>query len=240
MLKKKGLTKRLLKWVFILAVTITAASFLIPVYPEAPEETREPIVALNVSPSGERLLLRTLAHDYDFALPPNRLNELSSARYDRLPSLGGTRVGLDRIMVQSTGMAATRISIVLGGYDSRQGETKGSLLPDDLRSDLADIGFAPSNGNSVGDFDTPLYMVWNTELSGQQYPANSREAYSGVDLTTSAASEATVAADDGPALKQNRRLNAALRPLRALREGVETVVMALYMLITGASPAPRG
>ena len=240
MLKGRGLTKRLLKWVFILAAMIVAASFLVPVYPEVPEETREPIVALNVSHSGERLLLRTRTHDYDFALPPNRLNELSSARYDRLPSLGGTRVYLDRITVQSTGVAATRISIMLGGYDSSEGETKGSLLPDDLRSDLAELGFVPSNGNSVGDFDTPLYMIWNAELSGQQYPANSREAYEGMDLMASASSEALIASDDELALKRNRRLNAVLRPLTAIREGVETVAVALYMLIAGAKFGPRG
>ncbi|MGO4703704.1 hypothetical protein [Dyella sp. 2RAB6] len=83
-------------------------------------------------------------------------------------------------------------------------------------------------------------MVWNAELSGQQYPANSREAYEGMDLMTSATSEALVASDDELALKQNRRLNAVLRPLTALREGVESVAFALYMLITGANPGPRG
>jgi hypothetical protein len=221
-------------------VTIIGASFLVPTYPDVPTETNEPVVALNVSRSGERLLLRTLAHDYDFVLSPNHLNELSSPRFDRLSSLGGTRAHLDRIRVQSTGMATTKISIMLGGYDPSLGETKRGILPDDVRADLAALGFVPSNGNAVGDFDTPLYMVWSTELSGRQYPANSREADIGIDLTAPTASDVLVTSDDQPALEQNRRLNAMLRPLTALREGVETAALVLFMIVTGANPTPSG
>lgn len=234
------MTKRLLKLILILVAMTIVASFLVPTYPDIPVETKEPILALKVGNSGERLLLRTLAHDYDFALPPNRLNELSSARYDRLLSLGGTRVGLDRIRVQSTGIVKTKISIVHGGYDPSLGETKKSILPDDLRADLAALGFVPSNGNSVGDFETPLYMVWDAELSGRQYPANSRETDTGIDLMTSTVSEALVISDDETAMEQNRRLNAMLRPLTALREGVENLAFVLFMLVIGVNPAPHG
>lgn len=232
--------KRLLKLALVLAIVIVGVSFLVPIYPDAPVETNEPVVALNVSNSGERLLLRTLAHDYDFLLPPNRLNELSSTRFNQLRSLGGTRVHLDATRVQSTGMATTKISIMLGGYDSNLIETKRGILPDDLRADLAALGFMPSNGNFVGDFDVPLYMVWSTELSGRRYPANSREAYTGVDLTTPTVSETLVVSDDEPTLERNRRLNTILRPLTALRDGVETGALVLFMIIIGANPAPGG
>lgn len=234
------MTKRVLQLALILVTTIVGASFLVPTYPDVPAETNEAIVALNVSNSGERLLLRTLVHDYDFALSPNRLNELSSPRFDQLRSLGGTRAYLDKIRVRSTGMATTRISIMLGGYDPSLSETKRGILPDDLRAELAALGFAPSNGNVVGDFDTPLYMVWSTELSGRQYPANSRTVYAGIDLMTPTASDVSVTSDDQPALEQNRRLNAMLRPLTALREGVETTVIVLFMFVIGANPAPGG
>ena len=234
------MTKRLLKLVLILMATIIGISFLVPTYPDAPVETNEPVVALNVSNSGERLLLRTRGHDYDFVLPPNRLNELSSRRYDQLSSLGGTRAYLDTIRVQSTGMATSKISIMLGGYDSNLSETKKGILPEDLRADLAALGFVPSNGNVVGDFDTPLYMVWSTELSGRQYPVNSREPYTGIDLTTPTASETLVASEDGSALERNRKLNAMPRPLTALRDGVETVALVLFMTIIGANPTPGG
>ncbi|SCB38105.1 hypothetical protein [Rhizobium lusitanum] len=234
------MTKRLLKLPLILVVAIIGISFLVPTYPDVPVETNEAVVALNVSNSGERLLLRTLVHDYDFTLPPNRLNELSSARYDRLSSLGGTRAYLDKIRVRSTGMATAKISIMLGGYDSNLSKTRKGILPDDLRADLVTLGFVPSNGNVVGDFDTPLYMIWSTELSGRQYPANSREAYTGVDLTTPTVSETLVVSDDEPALERNRRLNTMLRPLTALRDGVETGALVLFMIIIGANPAPGG
>ncbi|WP_234908431.1 hypothetical protein [Rhizobium rhizogenes] len=234
------MTKKLLKLALVLMVTVIGASFLVPTYPDAPVETNEPVVALNVSSSGERLLLRTLVHDYDFLMPPNRLNELSSTRYDQLSSLGGTRAYLGTIRVQSTGMATSKISIMLGGYDSSLSETKKGVLPDDLRADLAALGFVPSNGNVVGDFDTPLYMVWSTELSGRQYPVNSREAYTGIDLTAPTASEVLVTSDDQPALERNRRLNAMLRPLTALREGMETAALVLFMIVIGANPTPGG
>lgn len=234
------MTKKLLKLALILAVAIVGVSFLVPTYPDIPVETNEPVVALNVSNSGERLLLRTLAHDYDFLMPPNRLNELSSTRYDQLSSLGGTRAYLGTIRVQLTGMATTKISIMLGGYDSSLSETKKGILPDGLRAELAALGFEPSNGNVVGDFDAPLYMVWSTELSGRQYPANSREAYTGRDLMTPTASDVSVTSDDQPAQEQNRRLNAMLRPLTALREGVETLAIVLFMIVIGANPAPNG
>jgi hypothetical protein len=232
--------KRFLKLALILVATIIGVSFLVPTYPDVPMETSEPVVALNVSSSGERLLLRTLAHDYDFLLPPNRLNELSSPRFDRLNTLGGTRVYLDATRVQSTGMATTKISIMLGGYDSNLIETKRGILPDDLRADLAALGFLPSNGNFVGDFDAPLYMVWSTELSGRQYPASSREANTGKDLMTPMLSETLVITDDEPTQERNRRLNAMLRPLTALREGVETSAIVLFLIIIGANPAPGG
>lgn len=234
------MTKRLLKLALILMAIVIGVSFLAPAYPDASVDAKESLVAFKLSKSGERLLLRTSAHDFEFALPANQVNGLSSARYDRLSSFGGVRAYLDTIRVQSTGMATTRIDIMLGGYDARQSETGKGILPDDLRADLAELGFVPSNGNVVGDFDPPLYMIWSADVSGRQYPANSREAYIGMDLTAFMQPDLLVAADDAPALDRNRRLDTILRPLAAVRGAVETAAFALFMIITGANPAPGG
>lgn len=229
-----------MKLALMLVAAIIGISFLVPTYPEIPEEANEPVVALNVSGSGERLLLRTLKRDLDFALPPNRLNELSSMRYGQLRLLGGVRVYLDKISVLPAGTAAARISIMLGGYDSNLSETKRGILPDDLRAGLVELGFVPSNGNVVGDFEVPLYMVWRAELSGRQYAAGSRTPYSGIDLMTSTVSDVLVTANDEPALERSRQINALLRPLTALREWVETAVIVLFMILIGANPTPGG
>lgn len=234
------MTKRLLTLALILMAMVIGVAFLVPTYPDAPMVAKETVVELRLSNSGEGLFLRTDLHDFDFALPANQLNVLSSPRYERLNSLGGVRTYLDTIRVQSTGTAATKVSIMLGGYDSRLSETKKGILPDDLRADLAELGFAPSNGNVVGDFDPPLYMIWSAEVSGRQYPANSREAYTGLDLLALTQPEILVAAADAPTLERNRRLNTLLRPLTAVRDAVETAAFVLFMVITGTKPVPGG
>ncbi|WP_158515715.1 hypothetical protein [Pararhizobium polonicum] len=44
-----------MKLALILVAMIVGVSFPVPTYPEIPEESNEPVVALNVSGSGERL-----------------------------------------------------------------------------------------------------------------------------------------------------------------------------------------
>ncbi|MFK0206497.1 hypothetical protein [Agrobacterium sp. NPDC090283] len=223
-----------------LIIAVVGALFLVPVYPEVPPQLREPVVALNLDTSGDRLLLRTQGSDFEFILPPNRLKELSATGFDRLRLLGGIRVYIDTIRLQSPDAATTKITVMLGGYDPALGETREGMLPEALRSDLETLGFVPSNGNVVGDFATPLYMVWSADLSGRQYPANSRQPYDGMDLLTPTLFEVLVLEGNDPALERNRQLNSMLRPLIAVREGVETAIFAFFMKFSGANPAPGG
>jgi hypothetical protein len=230
---------RFLKLGLIVVAAIIGIVFLAPAYPKLPVETKETILALGVSGSGDRLLLQTPAYDFDFALPANQLNELSSPRFEPLRALGGAHVYLDRIRLQQADTATSAITIMVGGYDPRLSDAK-SILPENIRADLADLGFVPSNGNVAGDVAVPLYMVWSGTLSGQAYAAKTREPHTGIDLTTSAVAKVPVVTGDEETTQHNRQINAMLAPLTDIRETVETAVFALLQMVTGATPSADG
>lgn len=53
-------------------------------------------------------------------------------------------------------------------------------------------------------------------------------------------SEAMVITEDENTLERNRQLNAMLQPLTALREGVQTTLIVVFMILIGANPTPGG
>jgi hypothetical protein len=228
------------KWfkrVFIGAIAIIALSFLVPTVPEYnADKSVEKIVAINVSETGERLLVRTLQHDYQFTLPPNHLNDLPLSSCTQALSnwISQTGFDLNEIRLDPTGAAKASIAMLFGGYDSTLPVVKSILLESD-RKRLLELGFSPSNGNVLGLLDEPLYMEWRADLSGQQYPANSREKYAGASLCVSGKPFVSVLVEDPIALRRNRNIRLILSPLTALRDGIQQILFILLIIMTGGA-----
>ncbi|MBA8879030.1 hypothetical protein [Phyllobacterium myrsinacearum] len=225
--------------VAVVGLAFVTASLLVPDetdFPETPEQTSEPLSTIRLNASGDRLLLRTGQHDYEFILPDNQLNgaiDLQNETHDADRALGNpSRFIVSPIDLTKDGAATIDIEVMYGGYDPSLSETK-TILSDQTRSRLTTYGFSPSNGNVVGDIDPPLYMTWSARLSGQQYPVNSRGDYEGADLTALAYPELLVKLDDPDRQKQNHRSNAWLAPFRSTKRAIQLALLIPFLMLVG-------
>ncbi|MGO1068538.1 hypothetical protein [Lysobacter sp. CA199] len=230
---------KLWKKIAIAVVALAGISFLVPDFQEESWSRDEEIVALKLNRSGDRLLLRTQRYDFEFVLPANRLNDLPPVVSQSQPhtTVDLKSIDLGEVRVDSAGAASASLAVNIGGYDVTAPKTE-SVLPQEGRRALADLGFIPSNGIVSGNFEPSLYMAWQADLKGRRYPANSRGEYQGVDLTPWPwGTNATIVdvIDDGT-LARNRVLNTLLRPLTTVRNGIIMVVGVLLILVTGFRP----
>ncbi|MFD0325351.1 hypothetical protein [Lysobacter gummosus] len=232
---------KLWKKIAIATAMVIGVSFLVPDFTEEFAQADENVVALKLNRSGDRLLLRTVRQDYEFALPANRLNDLQppllSAQREALLGLGNLSLGVLRV---EPAVVSGSLQIRIGGYDPSLQETK-TVLSEDDRHALAELGFKPSNGNMVGDIEPSLYMAWRADLRGRKRPAaqaqNRDQVFAGADLTSLAPSQVRVVeAIDEETLARNRRLNQIFRPLTMVREAVTVIVIVPFLLLTGFTP----
>lgn len=221
-------------------------SFLVPNYETSPKSYYETIVEARLSASAKQLLLRTQEHDYEFSLPENRLNEVFPPPDIEIPPAWTIAnhpadVSFESMRVDSGGAVATNFRVRFGGYDSRRSEPE-TVLSDRERINMKEAGFLPSNGNSVGNFNPPLYMVWSRELVGRQYPALSRNYYTGRFIKEQCCirdGRIEIIEDDPAGLARNRRINSVLAPLHAIKEVVYRLVtfpLLLFILLSGFRP----
>lgn len=226
--------------VLIGSIAIVGASLFVPTFPEHPGRSIENAVTIKIDDTGKRLLVRTRQHDYRFDLPANHLNDscMLSAT-DKLPTCLVTQgqTNFKEIMLKPSGEATTSFEIVFGGYDSSLPGFHGILSKED-KDRLGKLGFAPSNEGFSDVVNPPLYMTWKADLSGQHYPANSREPYDGANLR--GPPNIAVVVDDPDTLRRNRSINSALRPFTAIRDGLGSLLLIAALLVTGANPFPSG
>lgn len=225
--------------VAVVGLLFVLVSFFVPdetVFPETPEQTSEPLSLIRLNALGDRLLLRTIQHDYEFIVPANQLNDafsLQNATHDANLTLGNpSRFIVSPVDLTKDGAATIDIELMYGGYDPSLSETK-TILNDQARSRLSTYGFSPSNGNVVGDIDPPLYMTWSAKLSGQQHSANSRGNYEGADLLAWAYPELLVKLDDPDRQKQNHRFNALLAPFRSTKRAIQLALLIPFLMLIG-------
>ncbi|MGA4256753.1 hypothetical protein ACQCRI_19610 [Ralstonia pseudosolanacearum] len=232
-------------WSIFGLLAVACLLLLVPEYPDFPERSVEKLVSINVSPRGDRLLVRSVEHDYEFALPPNRLNDAfavppkdeAMVGWADRPDRGA--VSLEGLRLKPSGEVAASVNAVFGGYDSRA-TTPRSILSERERAHLKALGFSPSNGNSTGNIEPPLYMEWRADIDGLQYPPNSRGDDWGPSLQDRLEFEITVVADNPDRLDHYQRMNARLKPLVDIKHGVQTVLLLVFLVVTGASPLHGG
>ena len=218
---------------------IIAISFCVPDFSETPDVSFETLTAVSIDISGDRLLARTSRFDYEFMLPANKLIPVfvSSAGNGPLLTAQG-RLYLGEIQLDRKGAASTTVTILFGGYDSHVSETK-TILNDKDRQRLKNQGLSPSNWNVQGEIDPPLYMVWSTDLSGQNYPTNSRSGSREITWQGEIEPNVRVITVDPETLQRHRLFNTLLRPLTFIRDGVLYAVMSI-LLVTGYAALPSG
>lgn len=141
--------------------------------------------------------------------------------------------------VKPSGEVAASVNAVFGGYDSRA-TTPRLILSERKRAHLKALGFSPSNGNSTGNIEPPLYMEWRADIDGLQYPPNSRGDDWGPSLQDRLEFDITVVADNPERLKHNQRMNARLKPLVDIKHRAQTVLLVVFLAVTGASPLHGG
>lgn len=228
-------------------VALVGISFLVPEYETSPRIYYESIVESRLSASARELLLRTKEHDYEFLLPENHLNEVFLPPNIEIPPSwirfkSPVDVTFEKMRADPDGAVATTFDVRFGGY-KRKPSGLETVLSDRQRINLRESGFLPSNGTSVYDFKPPLYMVWNRELVGQQYPALTRNHYSGKVIHEECCifgdRRIKISEDDPAKLARNRKINWVLTPLHAIKEGVCRLVtfpFVLLILLSGFRP----
>lgn len=232
---------KLLKTVLIGSIAIVGFSLFAPTFPELPRRSTEDVVAFYLDDTGERLLVGTQQHNYVFGLPANHLNDSCAPSVDdtKPPTCLVTqgRTSLEEIRLKPSGAVMASIQIVFGGYDASLPGFHGTLSQGD-KEQLGKLGFSPSNAGFSDVVDPPIYMTWEADLLGQQYPLNSQGTYVGARLL--GPDSITVVAEDPATLRRNRFTNSVLRPFTAIREGVERAFLIAVLLVTGANPLPSG
>lgn len=102
-------------WSIFGLLAVACLFLLVPEYPDSPERSVEKLVSINVSPRGDRLLVRSVEHDYEFALPPNRLNDAFA-----VPPKDEAMVGLRADLTEAQSPWKVCASSRAGGSSQRQ------------------------------------------------------------------------------------------------------------------------
>jgi len=180
-----------------------------PQYPYKPIFSTEDLKSYSINSAGDRLLVRTAQHDYEFELPPNHINEIIT--YAPI----ATKLGnwsLSELNVSATGKASITLS---GEYGPN---VNGVPFPPEGVAKFKEFGFGKAQTvDETADF-FPVYTHLSS-LEGQQYFARDKDTFSGTNIFDNRYPSIAVFTLNEERTKNNK-INELLSPLFAIKNAI--------------------
>ena len=211
--------------IFIVLLILVFISFLVPKLPEGTIPSTEKLTMYRINAAGDRLLVRTTQHDYEFVLPPNLIGEV--VKYAPV----ATGLGywwLEDLNVLQSGKTSTELNSLYGPG------VYGMPFPPGSVARLKALGYTSTG--EMEEADKYLQMSLSIKLlNGQQYAAGAKGDFAGADLTSMSHDSISVhTLNDGHA--KNRKINWLLLPFTAIKNAGEVCLLVLMLLFTGFRP----